>query len=106
MAWIEQTGTSSWRVRYPRPAGGCGSVSGFNSRKAARDYADDLESDRRRGRWLDPDDAKTVVTAWAGRWVERLMWRRGPRRTTREYPRRGSAPRLAAETPTILPDVV
>src|SRR5205823_3904649 len=32
----------------------------------------DLESDRRRGQWLDPDDAKTIVTAWAGRWVETL----------------------------------
>src|SRR3990170_1432431 len=47
MAWIEQTGVHSWRVRYPRPAGGYGSQSGFASRKAARDYADDLESDRR-----------------------------------------------------------
>jgi hypothetical protein len=49
MAWIEQTGTCSWRVRYTRPTGGYGSVSGFSSRKAARDYAEDLESDRRRG---------------------------------------------------------
>jgi integrase len=72
MAWIEQTGVCSWRVRYPRPTGGSGSVSGFNSRKAARDYSDDLESDRRRGQWLDPDGAKTTVAAWAARWVETL----------------------------------
>ena len=64
MAWIEQTGAQSWRVRYPRPAGGYGSVSGFASRKAAQDYADDLESDRRHGRWIDPDGAKTTLTAW------------------------------------------
>jgi hypothetical protein len=61
MAWIEQTGARSWRVRYPRPAGGYGSQYGFSSRKAAQDYADDLESDRRHGRWIDPDDAKTAV---------------------------------------------
>jgi integrase len=72
MAWIEQTGTCSWRVRYPRPGGGYGSVSGFSSRKAARNYASDLESDRRHGRWLDPDAAKTTVVVWAARWVETL----------------------------------
>jgi hypothetical protein len=72
MAWTEQTGKNSWRVRYPRPSGGYGSTSGFRSRKAAQDYADDLESDRRHGRWLDPDGAKTTATAWAGRWVETL----------------------------------
>ncbi len=72
MAWIEQTGKCSWRVRYPRPTGGYGSVSGFDSRKSARDYAEDLDSDRRRGLWLDPDGAKTTVTAWAGQWVETL----------------------------------
>jgi hypothetical protein len=70
MAWIEQTGKCSWRVRYPRPAGGYGSVSGFSSRKTTQDYTDDVESDRRRGQWLDPDGAKTTVAAWATRWVE------------------------------------
>lgn len=49
-----------------------GSVSGFTSRKAAQDYAEDLESDRRRGRWLDPDGAKTTVGSWAVRWVPTL----------------------------------
>jgi integrase len=72
MAWIERIDERSWRVRYPRTGGGCGSVSGFRSRKAARDYADDLESDRRRGRWIDPDGAKTTTAAWATRWVETL----------------------------------
>lgn len=72
MAWIEQTGQHNWRVRYPKPTGGYGSVSGFTTAKAARDYAEDLESDRRHGRWLDPDGAKTTVAAWADRWVDTL----------------------------------
>lgn len=72
MAWVKQTGTRSWRVRYPRSAGGNGSVSGFTSRKAAQDHAEDLESDRQRGRWLDPDGAKTTVGSWAVRWVPTL----------------------------------
>jgi hypothetical protein len=72
MAWIEQTGARSWRVRYPRKSGGYGSQSGFASRKAAQDYADDLESDRRNGRWIDPDGAKTTAAAWAARWIDTL----------------------------------
>lgn len=35
MAWIEQTAEQSWRVRYPRTAGGYGSESGFHTRRAA-----------------------------------------------------------------------
>ena len=72
MAWIEQTGARSWRVRYPKPAGGYGSQSGFASRKEAQQFARDLESDRRHGRWIDPDDAKTTVAAWAARWFDTL----------------------------------
>src|SRR5262245_19880207 len=82
MAWVEQTGKRSWRVRYPRSAGGNGSVSGSTSRTAAQDYAADVESDRRLGRWLDPDGAKTTVGSWAVRWVPPWMWRPAPRRTT------------------------
>jgi len=37
MAWVEQTGRRSWRVRYARPTGGDGSISGFASRMAAVD---------------------------------------------------------------------
>ena len=40
--------------------------------KAAQDYADDLESDRRHGRWIDPDGAKTTTAAWISRWVDTL----------------------------------
>jgi integrase len=72
MAWIEQTGQHAWRVRYPLGDGRYGSVSGFATAKAARDYANDLESDRRRGQWIDPVSAKTTVTTWSGVWVETL----------------------------------
>jgi hypothetical protein len=49
---------------------------------AAQDYAEDLESDRRRGRWLDPDGAKTIVGSWAVRRCPSWMRRPAPRRTT------------------------
>jgi hypothetical protein len=67
MAWVEQTGKQSWRVRYTRPTGGHGSVAGFTSRKLAEEYAHDVESDCRHGRWLDPEGAKTTLGSWATR---------------------------------------
>lgn len=54
MAWIEQTGRHHWRVRYPIGLGRYGSQSGFTNRTAALAYAHDLETDRRRGTWIDP----------------------------------------------------
>jgi integrase len=72
MTWVEQTGKHVWRVRYPRPDGGNGSLAGFTSRKAAQDYAKDVESDRRNGRWLDPEGARTTVGEWSVQWVPTL----------------------------------
>lgn len=72
MAWIEQTGQHNWRVRYPSSESRYGSVSGFTTAKAARDYANDLESDRRRGQWIDPASTRTTMAAWSTVWVETL----------------------------------
>ncbi len=72
MAWIEKLGPRSWRVRYPRENGRFGSVSGFDTRKAASDYAKGLEADRRRGTWLDPAAGKTTVAECSALWVETL----------------------------------
>jgi hypothetical protein len=65
MAWIEQTGQHTWRVRYPHGDGRYSSISGFSSKKAATNYADDLESDQRRGQWLDPAAANITASAWS-----------------------------------------
>ncbi|MCP2167926.1 hypothetical protein [Goodfellowiella coeruleoviolacea] len=44
MSWVEKTGKHSWRIRYPNGNGTYGSLSGFTSRKAAENYAHDLEN--------------------------------------------------------------
>lgn len=72
MAWIEQIGTHTWRVRYHRPTGGYATISGFTDAKTARQYAHDLETDRRRGTWIDPAASNTIVTAWVERWLPTL----------------------------------
>jgi hypothetical protein len=73
MAWVEQLGPRSWRVRYPREDGsGYGSVSGFKIKKEATDYVRELEADRRRCIWFDPAAAKTKMADWVALWVEAL----------------------------------
>jgi hypothetical protein len=71
MAWVEQVGERSYRVRYAVD-GKVRSLSGFASRREANDYALDLESDRRRGRWIDPAAGKVAVGEWARRWLGTL----------------------------------
>lgn len=72
MAWVEKTGKNSWRVRYPKRTGGTGSMSGFRTKKAADAYANDLETDRRRGIWIDPTDSRTTVADWTAQWFPTL----------------------------------
>jgi integrase len=72
MAWLEQVGKQAWRVRCRNGDGTTLSLSGFRSRTAAEDFASDMETDRRRGVWLDPSGAATPVVEWTERWVETL----------------------------------
>ncbi len=71
MAWPEQTGIHSWRVRYRRGVG-TESISGFSSEEAARSYISDMDTDRRRGTWIDPAGSNTTLTHWGQRWFSSL----------------------------------
>ncbi|MGH3760191.1 hypothetical protein [Actinophytocola sp.] len=86
MAWVEQVGQHSWRVRY-RTDSGYGSVSGFDSHKVAQDYLQDMRVDRRRGTWLDPAGAKIRLGKWVERWIETIDV---------ENPNRGELPPVPA----------
>ncbi len=72
MAWIERTGTHSWRVRYTNSSGHTSSVSGFHSYTAAKNYAHDLDTDRRRGTWIDPAAGQITLAEWAAQWIDTL----------------------------------
>ncbi|OJY43418.1 tyrosine-type recombinase/integrase [Pseudonocardia sp. 73-21] len=72
MAWVEQSGNNSWRVRYRRDDGTIGAINGFATKTAAGDHAGTLESDQRQGRWIDPAAGKTTVAEWTQDWLGAL----------------------------------
>lgn len=69
MAWVEKSGSDSWRVRYRRGDGSIGSIPGFSSRDAAQDHADDMETDQRRGVWTDPACGKITIGEDIENWL-------------------------------------
>ncbi|MCA1229962.1 tyrosine-type recombinase/integrase [Saccharopolyspora sp. 6M] len=71
MAWAEKHG-SSWRVRYPKKDGTLGSIPGFATKTAAKNYADDIETDQRKGNWIDPAAGKITLSTWVDDWLDAL----------------------------------
>lgn len=98
MAWIEQIGAQTWRVRYTDRQGFQRSLSGFTSERQARDYAADLVRDRRRGTWVDPADGRVTFSAWAASWVLALNVAERTEENYRRNLRRHLLPRWA-DTP-------
>ncbi len=72
MSFVEKTGKNSWRVRYWRDDGSHGSVPGFPTRKAAEAKAREIDTDRRRGSFLDPDAGSIPLADWIATWVDAL----------------------------------
>ncbi|WP_409463262.1 tyrosine-type recombinase/integrase [Amycolatopsis sp. GA6-003] len=72
MAWYEQTGDGSFRVRY-RDGDGVRSIPGFPDETAAKNYISDMDTDRRRGTWTDPTSGQTLLGEWAmPTWIDSL----------------------------------
>lgn len=72
MAWVEKRGANSWRVRYVKDDGTLGSIPGFPTKTAATDYAEDMESDKRKGTWIDPTAGKITIAEWSRDWFDAL----------------------------------
>jgi hypothetical protein len=104
MAWVEQTGARSWRVRFTDSGGRVRSVSGFSTGEQARDYVADVAARRRRNVCLDAADGRTTLDAWTRTWLTTLHMsertEENYRRDLRRHilPRWGDAP-LSATTP-------
>ena len=83
MAWVEQCGNRSWRVRYRRDDGTIGAVNGFPTKTAATEHANTLEvrPTRRpvhRPRRREDHPRRVVAGLAAAPW----MWRSAPRTST------------------------
>jgi integrase len=72
MAFAEQTGPESWRVRYWTDAGVHGSISGFTTKAHAQAKAAEIDADRRRGTFLDPAAGQIALNNWAHSWFAAL----------------------------------
>lgn len=72
MAWVEKSSKSRWRVRYRRDDDTIGAINGFTTKAAATEHAESMETDQRRGVFIDPDGQKTTVGEWAQDWLEAL----------------------------------
>lgn len=72
MAWVEQSGNTSWRVRYRRDDGTIGAIAGFATKAAATTHAQTLETDQHRGTWIDPAAGKTTLREWATDWLDAI----------------------------------
>ncbi len=68
MAWVEQVGTRSWRVRFPNEDGGVSSINGFPGRQVAEEYATTLEIQQRQGQWIDPVAGRVPLAEWVEQW--------------------------------------
>lgn len=72
MAWVEQSGDKTWRVRYRRDDGTIGAVNGFARKTDATHHAETLESEQRHGTWIDPAAGKITVREWSTDWLDAL----------------------------------
>jgi integrase len=72
MAFVEKSGKNSWRVRYWKDDGTRGSIPGYPTKKAAQAKADDIETDQRRGTFLDPDAGKLSLAEWSVTWFDSI----------------------------------
>lgn len=68
MAWVEKH-RDGYRVRY-RLNDALLTENGYTTRAAAEDRAADIESDQRRGRFVDPRLAQTSIDEWIRSWNE------------------------------------
>jgi integrase len=67
---IRQLASGSWQVRYPGPDGVLRTdETTYGTKTEAEQRLVDIEADRRRGEWMDPDAGKVSLKEYAERWI-------------------------------------
>ena len=69
MAWVEQCGNRTWRVRYRRDDDTIGAINGFTTKTAAAQHAASMESEQHQGTFIDPAAGKTTLRVWSQDWL-------------------------------------
>jgi hypothetical protein len=72
MASIRQKPSGKWEARY-RDARGRTHARSFGGKMAARRWAAEMESDLRRGEWIDPKLARITFGAWAEEYLTTIV---------------------------------
>src|SRR3546814_19861326 len=72
MASIRQKPSGRWEARY-RDARGEMHAQSFDGKVAARRWAAEMESDLRRGEWIDPKLARTTFGSWAEEYLTTIV---------------------------------
>lgn len=72
MASIRQKSSGKWEARYRDAKGGMHSRS-FETKTAARRWAADMESDMRRGEWIDPRLGRTTFEQWSTEYLSTIV---------------------------------
>lgn len=71
MGYAEKHG-KAYRARWRDTAGNLQSMSGFPTKRAAENYANDQEGDVRAGRYLDPRAGQMLLNDWLSTWYNAL----------------------------------
>lgn len=71
MGYAEER-SGSWRARWRLPSGKLDGMSGFPTKKAAREYANDQEAKIRAGNYVDPRAGQILVNTWIDQWFQSL----------------------------------
>lgn len=72
MASIRQKASNRWEARY-RDAKGTMHSRSFDTKTAARRWAADMESDLRRGDWIDPRLGRTTFAEWSAEFLSTIV---------------------------------
>jgi integrase len=71
---VQKRASGRYRARF-RAEDGREHSKTFDRKREAEQYLDAVNSQLHRGEWISPDDRRTTLADYAGRWVELQQWR-------------------------------
>jgi integrase len=72
MAYVERVSHNSWRVRYTNDNGDLETLPGFRTKTEAENKALEIDVDRRRNTFTDPNAGKLPLGDWSPTWFDSI----------------------------------